>query len=129
MEKLKTKHRGKVFKYVLLVMDVSRRYQGSVPLERKLSSHVARELLRIYRENGVPRVIQHDHGPEFDGAASRLCKKLKIKVIKGRPYHAQSQGKVERGHRSLRKKISYDFFAMKKAGVIWVKALPSLLTH
>ena len=117
--------KGKVFKYVLSVMDVFSRYQWLVPLERKLSSHVARELRRVYRENGVPRVIQHDQGPEFDGAVSRLCKKLKIKVIKGRPYHPQSQGKVERGHRSLREKISYDFLAMKKAGVNWVKALPS----
>ena len=47
MEKLKTKHKGKVFKYVLSVMDVFSRYQWLVPLERKLSSHVARELLRI----------------------------------------------------------------------------------
>ena len=73
--------KGKVFKYVLSVMDVFSRYQWLVPLERKLSSHVARELRRVYRENGVPRVIQHDQGPEFDGAVSRLCKKLKIKVI------------------------------------------------
>ena len=56
MEKLKTKHKGKVFKYVLSVMDVFSRYQWLVPLERKLSSHVASELLRIYREDGAPRV-------------------------------------------------------------------------
>lgn len=47
MEKLKTEHKGKVFKYVLSVMDAFSRYQWLVPLERKLSSHVARELLRI----------------------------------------------------------------------------------
>ena len=33
MEKLKTKHKGKVFKYVLSVMDVFSRYQWLVPLE------------------------------------------------------------------------------------------------
>ena len=47
MEKLTTEHKGKVFKYLLSVMDVFSRYQWLVPLERKLSSHVARELLRI----------------------------------------------------------------------------------
>lgn len=124
MEKLKTKHKVKVFKYVPSVLDVFSRYRCLVPLERKLSSHVACELLRIYRENGVPRGIQQDQGAEFDGAVSCLCKKLKIKVIKGQPHNLQSQGKVERGHRSLRKK-SYDFLAMKKAVVNWVKALPS----
>ena len=81
--KTKTKHKGKVFKYVLSVMDVFSRYQWLVPLERKLSSRVSRELLRIYRENGVPHVIQHDQGPEFDGAVSCLSKRLQIKVIKG----------------------------------------------
>ena len=58
MEKLKTNHKGKVFQYVLSVMDVFSRYQWLVSLKQKLSSHVARELLHIYRENGVPRGIQ-----------------------------------------------------------------------
>ena len=80
---------------------------GSFGAKAKLSRSTL--ATTYYRENGVPRVIQHDQGPEFDGAVSRLCKKLQIKVINGLPYHPQSQGKVERGHRSLRKKISYDF--------------------
>ena len=93
MEKLKTKHKGKVFKYVLSVMDVFSRYQWLVLLERKLSSHVASELLRIYREDGAPRVIQHDQGPEFDGAVSRLCTKLKIKVLKDDAIIPNHRGK------------------------------------
>lgn len=79
----------------------------------------------IYREHGAPRVIQHDQGTEFDGAVSRLCKELEIKVIKGRPYHPQSRGKVERAHRTFKKKLLYDFLAMKNAGVNWVKGLPN----
>ena len=57
---------------------------GSFGAKAKLSR--ASELLRIYREDGAPRVIQRDQGPEFDGAVSRLCTKLKIKVLKC-PYH------------------------------------------
>ena len=49
-------------------------------------------------------VIQHDQGREFEGAAAALGKKLGIKVVKGRPYHPQSQGKVEQAHRSFKKK-------------------------
>ena len=123
MKRVHTKCKGKVFKYVLSVMDVFSRYHWLVPLERKLSFHVARELIRIYKEHGPPRVIQHDQGLEFDGAVSRLCDKLNIKVIKGRPCHPQSQGKVERPHRSFKKKLTYDFLAMKKSGVNWVTAL------
>ena len=124
MKKLRTKYKGKV-KYVLSVMDVFSRYHWLVPIERKLSSHVARELIRIYREHGAPRVIQHDQGTEFDGAVSRLCKALEIKVIKGCPYHPHSQGKVERAHRTFKKKLRFDFLAMRTAGVNWVKGLPT----
>ena len=40
-----------------------------------------------------------------------------IKLIKARPYHPQSQGKVERSHRRLRKKIMYDLVTLGKKGV------------
>ena len=125
MQKIQTKYGGKLFKYVLSIMDVFSHYHWLIPLERKLSSNVARELIRVYREHGAPRVIQHCKGTEFDGAVHRLCKKLEIKVVKGRPYHPQSQGKVERAHRTFKKKLRFDFLAMKKAGVNLVKRLPN----
>lgn len=53
-----------------------------------------------------------------------MCEKLGIKVVKGRPYHPQSQGKVERAHRSFKKKIMHDLLVMGKAGVNWIKSLP-----
>ena len=116
MNRLRTKYKGKTYKYVL--------YHWLLPLQTKKSSHVARELLHIYREHGAPRVIQHDQGREFEGAVAALCKKLTIKVVKGRPNHPQSQGKVERAHRSFKKKTMHDFLVMGKAGVNWVKSLP-----
>lgn len=89
----------------------------------KEEPHVARELVHIYREHRAPCVIQHDQGQEFEGAVAALCTKLAIKVVKGRPYHPQSQGKVEKAHRSFRKKIMH-LLVMGKAGVNWVKSLP-----
>ena len=124
MNKLCTKYNGKVFRYVLSVMDVFSRYHWLVPLQRKCSSHVACVLIRIYREHDTPLVIQHDQGMEFDGAVSCLCKQLQIKVIKGRPYHPQSQGKVERAHSTFKKKLRHDFLSTNKAGVNWPEGLP-----
>lgn len=124
MKRLRTKHKGKTYRYVLPIIDVFSRYHWLVPLQTKKSSQVARELLRIYTEHGAPRVIQHSQGREFEGAVATLCKKLGIKVVKDRPYHPQSQGKVERSHRSFKKKIMHDFLVMGKAGVNWIKSLP-----
>ena len=69
-------------------------------------------------------MIQHYQGCEFEGAVAALCKKLSIKVVKVRPYHLQSQGKVERAHRSFKQKIMHDLLVMGKAGVNWIKSLP-----
>ncbi|XP_044180984.1 uncharacterized protein LOC122962133 [Acropora millepora] len=124
MKRLHTKYKGKTYKYVLSIIDVFSRYHWLVPLQTKKSSHLACELFRIYIEHGAPRVIQHDQGREFGGAVAALCKMLSIKDVKGRPYHPQSQGKVERAHRSFKKKIMHDFLVMGKAGVNWIQSLP-----
>ena len=124
MESTPVKRRGRAFKYVLSLLDVFSRYHWLVPLEGKRSSSIAKAMSTIYKEHGPPRVLQHDQGREFDGAVKKLCNKLGIKVIKGRPYHPQSQGKIERAHRSFKKKVMYDLLSMSNTGVNWVKCLP-----
>ena len=89
------------------------------PIDKKFSKTIAKELQSIYLEHGYLRVIQCDQGPEFKGAVKKLCRRLKIKIICSRPYHPQSQGKVERSHRSLRAKMEYDILKMGKKGVNW----------
>ena len=76
-------------------------------------------------EHGPPTVIQSDQGSEFKGAMKTLCRQMGIKIICSRPYHPQSQGKVERSHGSLRAKMEYDFIKMGEKGVNWVKSLPT----
>jgi len=110
---------------VLSLLDVFSRYHWRlVPLEGKRRSSIATALSSICKEHGPPGVLQLDRGWEFDGAVKKLCKELGIKVIKGRPYHPQSQGEIERAHRSFKKKGMYDLLTMSKAGVNWVKSLP-----
>ena len=91
------------------------------PLSRKKSSFVARKLMKIYREHGPPEILQCDNGGEFRKDTKSLCKKIGVKIINSRAYHPQSQGKVERSHRTLRGKIRYDLL---RAGTNCVKALP-----
>ncbi len=49
---------------------------------------------------------------------------MDIKLIYSRPRHPQSQGKVERCHRSLRTRIEYDLSKMGQDSVNWAKQIP-----
>ena len=62
MESMPVKWKGKVFKYVLSVLDVFSRYHWLFPLEGKKSSSIAAALSNVYKEHGPSRVIQHDQG-------------------------------------------------------------------
>ena len=44
-------------------------------------------------------------------------------MTRSRPYRPQSQSKVERSHKTFRRKLSYDFVTQKKNGVNLVKNL------
>lgn len=116
---------GKSYRYVLSVMDVFSRFVWLRALTSKCSKEVAKELKSIYMEYGPPRVIQSDQGGEFKSAVKTLCRRMDITTICSRPYHPQSQGKVERSHRSLRAKMEYDLIKMGGKGVNWVKSLPT----
>lgn len=123
MKNTPVKKNGKTYNYILTVQDVFSRYVWLRPLTGKASHLVARELYKLYAEFGPPRVIQSDNGGELKKAVEKLCRSLGIKIIRGSPYHPQSQGKVERSHRSLRKKISFDLVSFARVGVNWVSKL------
>ena len=48
-------------------------------------------------------------------------------MIQSRPYNPRAQGKVERSHRVLRKKIAFDMLNQKRTGTNWVKNLPNCM--
>ena len=49
---------------------------------------------------------------------------MNIKLIYSRPRHPQSQGKVERYHKTLRSRMEYDLQEIRQDGVNWAKQLP-----
>lgn len=97
---------GKTYKYVLAVMDVFSRYLWLRPLQNRRSKNVAFYLKQIHESEGSPLILQCDNGKEFKGAVLALCYELCIKIILSRPYHPQSQGKIECSHSSWKKKNS-----------------------
>jgi hypothetical protein len=70
-------------------------------------------LTTLFRRYGLPWRILTDHGPPFGNPVptqplTRLSiwlLRLGIAVSHGRPYHPQTQGKVERFHRTLHSEL------------------------
>lgn len=116
---------GITYKYILTVLDVLSRYIWLRPLTGKSSKLVAeaRELHKLYCEVGPPKVLQCDNGENLRKLSRILNRKLNVKITRGSPYHPLSQDKVERSHRSLRKKMMYDFVHLPKVGVNWASQL------
>lgn len=117
MGKIKISYGQTLYRYILTVMDVFSRYMCLKSLKRKSSVEIAKQLNKIYREHGPPKVLQHDKGTEFKGAVKILMRSLQVKIIESSAYHPQSQGKVGRTHRWLRTKIMYDLVKFQGNGV------------
>ena len=73
---------------------------------------VQRELTSIFRHNGLPLAMLADNGPPWGnscrGEYTELgvwLLRLRIRLIHGRPYHPQTQGKDERLHRTLKEEV------------------------
>ena len=124
MGKWAVKHGTGGYRYILTVIDIFSQYIWLRPLKSKQSQEIAKHLAEIYTEHGPPKIMQHDQGKEFKGSVQKLMEKYQIKVIQSSPYHPQSQGKVERTHRVLRRKIMYDFVNFKRGGVNWAAHMP-----
>ena len=79
-------------------------------------------LQKLVCRYGAPEVIRHDNGLEFEGFFSDFVASCGIKVLKGTPYHPQSQGMIERFHRTL-------FGIMRKSAVgdQWRRMLPAVV--
>ncbi len=84
----------KKYCYALSVIDIFSRFLWLRPLCDKGSHGVARRLRKIFMEHGCPKIIHCDNGGEFKKMVQRLAEMLNVKIIRGRPYHPQTQGKV-----------------------------------
>lgn len=115
-------YKGKKYLYILSILDVFSRYTWLFPLQSKASEIISAVFKRFFSDFGKPDIVQNDQGSEFKGDVARLLKQLSIKQIMSSPYHPQSQGKVERMHRSLKSIMKYECLTTKS--VNWVEQIP-----
>lgn len=108
------------FKYILSAVDVFSRFLFTRPLQNKSAKEVALALESIFIGYGYPDIVQSDRRPEFMGSVRRLLEKHDVKVVKSRPYHSQSHGKVERQNRTIKKKLLVEAIKNRRLGFNWV---------
>ena len=94
--------------YPLTVLDDCSRYLvGLSACGNQQTGTVQQRLERIFRLYGLPECILCDNGPPWAAGGPRhtvltvWLLRLGVRVIHGRPYHPQTQGKDERFHRTL----------------------------
>ena len=97
-------NRSNGFYYVFTMRDRETGFTIATPLVSKTSSGVIRAFKKHFLAVfGVPSTIITDRGGEFLSAAmADLCKVMGIKHQTTTAYHAQSNGFIERIHRTLK---------------------------
>jgi cleavage and polyadenylation specificity factor subunit 1 len=111
-------------RHVLTMIDRSTRWLEAVPLKATAAADCARALFEAWVARfGVPTVLTSDRGPQFTSAVwAGLCELLQIKHVKTTAYHPQSNGVLERVHRSLKAALK-----ARAAGTRWSRELPWVL--
>lgn len=107
------------FKYVLKMIDCFTRWPEAVPIKDTIvhtffSTWVARF--------GAPDIITTDRGTQFDSQLfEALAQMIDSQTCRTTAYHPQSNGEIERWHRTLKTSIKC------QETNDWVRVLPTIL--
>ena len=94
-------------RYILTVIDHCTGWVEVKPLPTKESQHVLRYLEQEYLPRyGAPEIVITDQGQEFNAVpVNQYMKEVGIERRRASPYHPQTNGHIERFHRTLKDMI------------------------
>lgn len=105
--------------YLCTVLDDYSRYilawrlastMGSSDVEETLQQAVVKTGVTRIKVAHRPRLLS-DNGPAFiSNALAKYLKQYRIQHVRGAPYHPQTQGKIERYHRSMKSIVKLDTY-------------------
>ena len=90
-------------KYLLTFQDNLTKFSKAIPIANQEANTISKEFVtKIVLEYGLPDKILTDQGTNFMSEIFKnTCKLLKIEKIKTTAYHPESNGALERSHRTL----------------------------
>lgn len=111
------------FQYVLTIIDRFSRWPEAISIENQTAQTVAKALIENwFSRYGVPARITTDQGRQFESALfNQLSKTIGCHHYRTTSYHPQSNGLIERWHRTLKAAI------MCRQSTSWSEMLPTVL--
>ena len=111
--------------YLLTIMDRFSRFPEAIPIRSIKAPNIIKHLMHFFSRFGLPKTIQSDQGSNFmSHCFKNQLKEWGIKHIVASPYHAQSQGALERFHQTLKAMMRKFCLNVSKS---WEGDLPFLL--
>ncbi|GFR99791.1 Pol polyprotein [Elysia marginata] len=112
------------FTYLLTITDRSSRWPEAVPITNTSASECAKALIRHWIARfGVPLDMTSDRGSQFISALwTEMANQMGIQLHRTSAYHPQSNGLVERFHRTLKAALK-----TRLKGPNWADELPWVL--
>lgn len=95
--------------YILTFQDLFSKFIVAIPLENQEAISVAKALVdNVFLSYGICRVILSDQGQNFMSKLFKnLCKLFGIKKLRTSAFRPQSNGSIERMHRSLKEYLRH----------------------